>query len=120
MLRINSVSGRAELDRARRIIALSVIQIPSWRMGAVVSIKTIDKIVGCDIHATLETITAQTVPLIALFSSDYTDPFVIQLVRASPRNTTSNYQIYYIVSHRPAGVIVFCGQFRETRFAIMT
>lgn len=44
----------AELDRARRIIALSVIQIPSWRMGAVVSIKAIDKIVGYDIRATLE------------------------------------------------------------------
>ena len=56
--------------------------------------------------------------LVALFSSEYMDPFAIQLVRASPRNTTSNYQIYYIVSHRPADVIVFRGQFSETRNAI--
>lgn len=64
-------------------------------------------------------ITAQTMPLIVLLSSDYTDPFAIQLARVSSRNTTSNYQIYYIVSHRPVGVIVFRGQF-SARFAITT
>lgn len=80
-------------------------------MGAVVSIKAIDKIVGFDIRHLRNDYGADYMPLIALFSSNCTNPFAIQLVRASSRNTTSNYQIYYIVSHRPADVIDFRGQF---------
>lgn len=53
MLRINSRfrSAFAELDRARRSIALNVIQISSRCAGMVVSIKVIDKIAGLGGHA---------------------------------------------------------------------
>lgn len=53
MLRINSGlrSAFAELDRARRSIALSVIQISSICADMALSIKVIDKIAGLSGHA---------------------------------------------------------------------